>query len=354
MFESEEIFVRKGLGGESHASTITEGSDGTLYATWYSGTAEKEPDVAIYMSKKPKIGGWQEPWMIEKEGITSENPFLEDADDEEELEEIKSEKTSEGNPVIFTDYQEKRLWLFWETMRDAGRSGGWSMCVLKVKHSDDWGKTWTAPRLLRRDIGWGFRNKPIWMSNGELLLPISVFGTAFYRATREEFSKGADLCEFQKPEAFILGQYSQPSVAEVEKGRLMVFMRTNKGSKGCENLIGISESTDYGHTWSDVKPTKDKIPNPDSGLDVVTLKNGNVVLLCNPLKEGRQKLTAFLSEDHGKTFPIQRDLEKVESDKNYHYPCVIQTADEKIHVTFTNRRLNIKHACFDENWIRGD
>lgn len=352
MFEAEELFPRKDLGGMSHASTITEGSNGELYCVWYAGTWEKEADVAIYMSVKQKGKDWSTPVLIEKEGVTSENPFLDEAEDDEEREELKNEETSEGNPVIFADLASERLWLFWETMRGAGKQSGWTMCVLKMKDSTDWGKTWSEPKLLRRDIGWGTRNKPIWASNNELILPIAAGGsTGFYRTTKEEFSQGAHECNFTEPDVFIL-RGSQPSVIETNDKILKCFMRTNDKSGICANLVAVSESEDYGHTWTKIHPTKDNIPNPDSGLDAVTLDNGHVILVCNPLSEGRQKLTVFLSEDNGITFPYSRDLEPIEDDKSYHYPAVIQTSDGLIHVVYTFRRLNIKHACFDEDWIK--
>jgi alpha-L-rhamnosidase len=220
MFHAEEIFPRRDLGGMSHGSTIAEGPDETLYVVWYAGTWEKEADVKIFISKKPKSGTWSVPVLVEKEGITSENPFLDEAEDEQELQELKNEETSEGNPVIFCDSEQNRLWLFWETMRGAGEKSGWSMSILKMKHSDDWGKTWVAPRILRRDIGWGTRNKPIWMSNGELILPISIFGTSFYHWSKAELAKGSQDCSIQEPEAYILGKYSQPCVTETKKGLL--------------------------------------------------------------------------------------------------------------------------------------
>jgi predicted neuraminidase len=131
-------------------------------------------------------------------------------------------------------------------------------------------------------------------------------------------------------------------------------MRTSEASIGCENLIAMSRSDDFGVSWSKVMPTVDKIPNPDSGLDVVTLKNGHVLLICNPTTEHRHQLTVFLSEDDGETFPIRKDLEIIESGKEYHYPAIIQSADGLIHVVYTNQRLNIKHACFNEEWIKSE
>ena len=43
-----------------HASTIVETQDGTLVAAWFGGTAEKNPDVGIWLSRKID-GKWSEP-----------------------------------------------------------------------------------------------------------------------------------------------------------------------------------------------------------------------------------------------------------------------------------------------------
>lgn len=359
-YAAEELFPRRGLGGSSHGSTITEGPDGTLYATWYSGTAEKAADVKIYMTVRPPGEAWQDPWLVEKEGETSSNPFLTGDETPAERAELEQEETSEGNPVIFADRATGRLWLFWVTMRGAGEHSGWSACIIKCKDSLDGGHSWSAPRVVRDMIGWMIRNKPVWLSNDELLWPVMaefVGGQAmFYRAPRAEVAKGAHACAWQEPDFFIDGGVSQPSVVEVDPtdapGHLLCFMRTNKDTRNCPNLIATSRSNDYGHTWTPIEPTAERIPNPDSGLDAVRLANGHVVLVCNPRTSGRQQLTACLSTDGGETFPHRRDLEPVEAGKSYSYPAVIQATDGRVHVTYTNRRLNIKHAAFDEDWIR--
>jgi predicted neuraminidase len=356
IFHAEEIFERKGLGGSSHGSTITEGPDGTLYAVWYSGLAEKAADVKVFMSKKPKGGKWENPWLIEKEGETSKNPFIMGEEDPEELEELENEETSEGNPVIYYDWDSNQLILFWVTMRGAGDKSGWSACIIKSKFSKDNGKTWSEPRIIRDMIGWMIRNKPIWLSNGEFILPImaeiGVGKAMVYRITKEDFMKGMDKSKIQEPDFMIDGGVSQPTIVETSPGKLLCFMRSHERTLNCPFLISTSRSEDYGHTWSEIQPTKEKIPNPDSGTDMVKLANGHIVLLCNPMKKGRKQLTAFLSEDNGETFPYRKDLEPIESGKNYHYPAVIQSKDGLIHVTYTMRRLNIKYACFNEEWIK--
>jgi predicted neuraminidase len=359
-FLSQELFEQKGLGGSSHGSTITEGEDGTLYAAWYSGTKEKAADVKIFMTKKKPGENWQTPWLIEKEGITSKNPFITGDEDPSELAELENEETSEGNPVFYYDIPNRRLFLFWATMRGAGDKSGWSACILKAKHSDDGGKTWTAPRLVRDNIGWMTRNKPILMSNRELLLPIMAeLGLAhsmFYRIKQSELNKGATDMQIQEPDVMIKGGVIQPTVVEVDPknkpGTIYCWMRTNEHTTNCPFLVGFAKSENYGHTWSDIAPMIDRIENPDSATDAVGLQNGHVVLVCNPRKTGRQQLTVFLSEDGGNTFPYRRDLEPIDG-REYHYPAVIQTKDGMIHVAYTYARLNIKWATFDEAWIKG-
>ena len=343
MFKSQEIFERKGLGGSSHASTITEDKHGTLYCVWYSGTKEKAADVKIYMSKKKKGDQqWSEPVLLEKEGITSENPFAED------LEEGEIEETSEGNPVIFVDPETGRLWLFWVTMRGAGDKSGWSACIIKVKHSDDGGNTWTKPRVIRDMIGWMIRNKPIILSNGDVLLPImSEMGlakTMMYRITKEEFAKGSQDCKIIEPTSFIDGGVIQGSIAEIEPGKLICYMRATSGSTVGPYIAG-SYSSDFGYTWTPIEKNSANIENPDSGVDLVKLKNGDLLLVCNPQAHGRYRLSIFRSHNNGKSWNLFMDLEN-DSTKlaEFSYPAIIESNDGSVHVTYTYLRETIKHV----------
>jgi predicted neuraminidase len=343
MLKSQEIFERKGLGGSSHGSTITEDRNGTLYCVWYSGTKEKAADVKIYMSKKKKNEEeWSKPILIEKEGITSENPFAEDMEDGE------TEETSEGNPVIFADPNSDRIWLFWATMRGAGDKSGWSACILKVKHSDDGGNTWTKPRVIRDMIGWMVRNKPIVLSNGDVLLPImSEVGqakTMMYRITKDEFAKGSQICKIMDPMHFIDGGVIQGSLAEIEPGKLLCYMRATSGCS-IGNYIAVSYSSDYGYSWTPIERNPSNIENPDSGVDLVKAQNGDLYLVCNPQADGRYRLSIFRSTDKGKNWQLFQDLENDASRKSeFSYPAIIEGKDGSLHITYTNLRENIKYV----------
>ncbi len=343
MIESVELFERKGLGGSSHGSTITEDRHGTLYCVWYSGTKEKAADVKIYMSKKKKHEQeWSKPVLIEKEGITSENPFSED------MEEGETEETSEGNPVIFADPNSDRLWLFWATMRGAGDKSGWSACILKIKHSDDGGLSWTKPRVIRDMIGWMVRNKPIVLSNGDVLLPImSEVGqakTMMYRIYKEEFAKGSQECKIIEPANFIDGGVIQGSLAEIEPGKLICYMRATSGCS-IGPFIAFSYSSDYGYSWTAIQKNPANIENPDSGVDLVKTKNGDLFLVCNPQRDGRYRLSLFRSTDKGHSWHLFRDLENDLSKKSeFSYPAIIEGLDGSLHITYTYLREVIKYT----------
>ena len=104
------------------------------------------------------------------------------------------------------------------------------------------------------------------------------------------------------------------------------------------------------------------IPNPGTAADVVVLKSGNWALVLNDVEEGRHKLSVWLSTDEGKSWPHRKTLVngKPGGAVRGHYPAIIQGADGKIHLSYTNQIAgpdgktelkNIVHAVFSENWL---
>jgi len=79
------------------------------------------------------------------------------------------------------------------------------------------------------------------------------------------------------------------------------------------------------------------------------LKNGHLVLVYNDSQTSRTPLSIVRSVDEGKTWEKPQQLES--NPGEYSYPCVIQAADEKIHITYTFRRWAIKHVELNEAWL---
>ena len=101
-------------------------------------------------------------------------------------------------------------------------------------------------------------------------------------------------------------------------------------------------SKDEGKTWSN--PQFIGLPNPNSGLDAVKLRDGRALLVYNHTKQGRSPLNVAVT-DNGKQWSAALVLENDPGE--YSYPAVIQSGDGMVHVTYTWRRTKIRHAIID-------
>jgi alpha-L-fucosidase len=81
----------------------------------------------------------------------------------------------------------------------------------------------------------------------------------------------------------------------------------------------------------------------------VTLKNGMSLLVCNPVKRGRNKLVVKVSEDGGNWSDLIILEDQPEGE--FSYPAVIQGEDGTVHITYTYNRKTIKyvHLNLSEN-----
>jgi predicted neuraminidase len=137
-------------------------------------------------------------------------------------------------------------------------------------------------------------------------------------------------------------QAIQPSILFYEDGRMQILCRTQ------QNRISESWSDDGGNTWSPMQLTS--LPNPSAGTDAVTLKDGRQLLIYNhtsrrgEFPSGRNMLNLAVSED-GENWKPVLTLERQEGE--YSYPAIIQTGDGRVHMTYTYRRISVKHVVID-------
>ena len=98
------------------------------------------------------------------------------------------------------------------------------------------------------------------------------------------------------------------------------------------------------------------MPNNNSGIDAITLKDGRHLLVYNnvkPLpteKEGwsaRSPLNVAISKDGIEWQPLLVLENEVGSE--FSYPYVIQGEDGKVHITYTWKREKIKYVVIDIN-----
>ncbi|RQP15703.1 MAG: sialidase, partial [Parapedobacter sp.] len=136
----------------------------------------------------------------------------------------------------------------------------------------------------------------------------------------------------------------QPSILTYPDGKLQVICRSR------QDVLVQSWSEDQGQTWS--KMTAMALPNPNSGTDAVTLRDGRQLLVYNHSTrqgeepKGRNMLNVALSDD-GNTWTPVMTLENEPIEDGYAYPAVIQSADGKVHITYTYDRRSVKHVVLD-------
>ncbi|MEI6794993.1 MAG: exo-alpha-sialidase, partial [Verrucomicrobiota bacterium] len=129
----------------------------------------------------------------------------------------------------------------------------------------------------------------------------------------------------------------QPSILFLRDGGLMSVGRTRNAK------VFSTVSNDQGSTWSKVDLTD--LPNPNSGTDAVTLKDGRHLLIYNHTAKGRSPLNLAISKD-GIVWEAALVLED-EPKAEFSYPAIIQSADGLVHVTYTWKRKLAKHVVID-------
>lgn len=311
---------------QCHASTLVETSS-AIVAAWFGGTHEKNDDVGIWVSRLVD-GHWSEPIEVVN-GVQSMNL-----------------RYPCWNPVLFQP-QTGPLLLFYKVGPDP--RSWWGMMTT----SDDGGTTWSWPVKLGENPAIGHllgpvKNKPIQLQVGTLLCPSSteIIGPDDERIWRVHFEISHDNGRSWN----VIGPINdgieydaiQPSILQYPNGDLQILCRTD------QSVIASSWSRDFGKTWEPMTATC--LPNPNSGVDAVSLADGRHLLVYNHTDRGkefptrRNLLNVAISSNGSEWTPVLA-LERQEGE--YSYPAVIQTADGRVHITYTYQRETVKHVVLD-------
>ena len=320
---------------ESHASTVVVLKHGELMAAWFGGTKERNPDVAIWGSRR--VGGkWTVPVELEREaGVPS------------------------WNPVLFHT-RDGRLWLYYKV---GGSPGTWWG---GRRWSDDEGVTWSAKERLPEGILGPVRTKPLVLADGTVVSGSSVEsgswnvwverstdgGRTFGKYGPITVPKEEDARETPEPEP-AAGSVSlekgsdakpgprkyegiiQPSVIDLGGGHLRLYARV----RTLAMKVAVADSMDKGKTWTQARAIE--VPNNNSGLDVVRLKDGRIVMIFNNTTNGRTPLNLAVSRD-GEHFRVFRALESGVG--QFSYPAMVEGADGGLEITYTWKRETIKYV----------
>ena len=299
---------------QCHASTIAETRSG-LVAAWFGGLREKSPDVGIWLSRH-EASQWSAPVEVAN-GVQS-----------------PTKRYPCWNPVLFQP-QPGPLMLFYKVGPSPSRWWG-----VWMTSADD-GKTWSPPIRLPEGILGPIKNKPVQLANGDILCGSSTEDAGW----RVHFERTSDLGQtWSKTEPINDGKSIgaiQPSLLIHADGRLQAVGRSRQGR------LWQAWANDQGRTWGAM--TLLDLPNPNSGIDAVTLKDGRFVLVYNHTRRGRSPLNVAVSND-GREWLAALVLED-EPGQEFSYPAVIQTRDGLVHITYTWKRQRVKHAVIDPSQL---
>lgn len=318
----EEFVYENAPFPQCHASTICETSRG-LVAAWFGGTKEKHPDVGIWVSYHDGLK-WSRPTEIAN-GVQHEDL-----------------RYPCWNPVLFQPPGDAPTLLFFKV--GPTPSTWWGEMMV----SYDRGRTFVNRRRLPEGIDGPVRCKPILLEDRQTLLCGSSTEDEGWRVHFESVTlhAGEPVSTWKR-----IGPINdsskfhaiQPTFLQPSKDTLQVLCRTQEG------VIASSHSEDQGKTWSSLSATP--LPNPNSGIDALTLQDGRHLLVYNPLDSGktgwgkRSVLSLALSVDGQDWRPVINLEEDASSE--FSYPAVIQSEDGLVHITYTWKRRRIKHVVVD-------
>lgn len=297
---------------DCHTSSIVEMSKSHYCAVWKGGPGKGLSNIDM----KENVGIWLS---------------LFDGKNWSEPKEIVSAPQSVcWNPVL-TFLPNGELLLFYRL----GSSPRTALSFLKK--SQDNGLHWSKEELLPAGIVGPTKNKPIVTPEGTLICPSSVSvgepkdehkSTACWieiLESKDGKARWKKIGPLELPHRKF--GVTEPALIIDQNGHLRMFCRDRANKIGEKGLVWMAISKNNGLDWSEFIPTP--LPNPDSGIDVVDLKDGRIVLFYNHSHTDRHPLHMAQSFDGGDNWssPIVLDEEG-------EFPSAILASDGMIHVTY--------------------
>lgn len=305
--------------------SLERSTGGRLWATWYggAGAGEDEKNYVVLVTSGDGGARWsEEVLVVDPDGDGPVRAF---------------------DPNIWLD-PAGRLWLFWAQAvgHDASLGGVWAVTTETPDRAD---AAWSEPRRLTDGV---MMCKPTVLSDGAWALPASTWretdNSARLVASSDEGKTWAlrGACNVPKD----VRAFDEHMIVEKQDGRLWLLARTRDG-------IGESLSADKGVTWPELRPSA--IAHPSARFFIRRLQSGHLLLVKHgPITErtGRSRLTAFLSEDDGATWPHSLMLDER---NGVSYPDGVQGADGVISIIYDFDRTGARQilmAVFTEGDIR--
>ncbi|HEY0945733.1 MAG TPA: sialidase family protein [Opitutaceae bacterium] len=323
----------EGHAASVHSSTICLLPSGDLFAAWYGGTREGAADVALFASRLTpgkNTGAWGRPAKI--------------VDRELAESELDRRIKKVGNAVVFAD-RAGTLWMIYVSVS----LGGWSGSALNIKTSRDEGLTWSESQRLTLNpflnISTLVRNKPIHANDGRIGVPVyHEFAQKFPQMLWLTPDADGRVEDYQIRNLATEVGLIQPTLVPLGGDRVLMMLRDGSATR----RLRTAYSDDNGWTWSATATSE--LPNPDSAVDALRLRDGRIVLAYNHAENGRGNLRLAVSADDGRSWQAGPVIEAA-GDGEFSYPQLAADRRSRIHLIYTWKRERIRHVEFNAAWL---
>ncbi len=313
---------------DCHSSCLIETSPGTLCAVWKGGPGKGMSNVDI----KQNVGIWVSQfengkWNTPKQIVQAPNSVC-------------------WTPVL-SKYPDGKLILFYRIGFDPRHTISLFKCSL------DEGVNWSDAEILPAGIVGPTKSKPVFDNEGNMICGSSVEvgspddelkATACWVEILSNDRRWTKYGPIEIPEKRF--GCIEPGLFWGNNGVLKMVCRDRSNRVDLKGWIWTAESFDKGKTWSELKKTT--LPNPDAGIDTLSLGNEKIILIYNDSHTDRYPLTLALSNDYGNSWTPLFNLE----DESGEFPSATLDSQGFVHVTYAYMPIGkaqrcIKHVVMD-------
>lgn len=316
---------------DCHSSSLIEVSPGVLCAAWKGGPGkgksniDMKQDVGIWLSFF-KNGEWGKPEQI-----------------------VQAPNSVCWTPIL-AKYPNGELLLFYRIGNDPRHT------LSMFKSSHDGGNNWSKEEILPAGIVGPTKSKPLIDAEGNMICGSSTE----VGAPEDEFKATACWIEVFSDQHWskygpieIPGKKFgciEPALFWGDNATLKMLCRDRSNRIGSQGWIWIAESSDQGKTWSELRKTN--LPNPDSGIETVSLENGTTLLIYNHSHTNRYPLSIALSNDSGNSWNLLFNVEEESGE----FPSATIDFQGYLHIIYAwtapgKTQRQIKHVVMDTRKI---
>nr|WP_321462096.1 sialidase family protein [uncultured Cohaesibacter sp.] len=338
----------------NHASNLLALDNGDLLCCWFGGSMEGSSDISIYLSRFDHAAGvWSEAVRMSDDA-----------------------QRSEQNPALFR-HPSGQIWLLYtaQLKTDQGTA------IVRMRRSDDEGKSWAPIETLFDSEGTFIRHPPVVNPQGQILLPV------WFSSMKNAFGNDRSLVQISDDGGNCWHLQEVPGSEGCVHMNILPDCRVAFYRRRKADHIFRSVSDDGGLTWA--RPEATSLPNNNSSIQAIGLCDGRLLIIYNHIgAAGRdcesavppwiQDKEAFLAQcevtENSAIWGVprnpliiasSRDLGKswqpelvVEDDPHllsahdskgafrgdYSYPSIIQTSDGHLQISYSYLRDYIKHV----------